>query len=131
MFDGFYTKPPTYDSVSSAIAYLRDTYKNLKIFPIGKSVLGREINALCIGNPMGATLFVGATHGLEWLTAMLLIRFCETVLEGLRSGGWILVDFGCVVVHLFLKDIREFYSLERLWVDAKTVDIEEIIQEKG
>ena len=51
--------------------------------------------------------------------------------EGLRSGGWILVDFGCVVVHLFLKDVREFYSLERLWVDAKTVDIEEIIQEKG
>ena len=49
--------------------------------------------------------------------------------EGLRSGGWILVDFGCVVVHLFLKDIREFYSLERLWVDAKTIDVAPLLQE--
>lgn len=43
--------------------------------------------------------------------------------EGYRSGGWVLVDFGAIVVHLFLKDIREFYSLERLWRDAQEVDI--------
>ena len=34
--------------------------------------------------------------------------------EGYRSGGWVLVDFGCVIVHLFLEEIRTFYSLERL-----------------
>jgi ribosome-associated protein len=43
--------------------------------------------------------------------------------EGYRGGGWVLVDFGSVIVHLFLKDIREFYSLERLWRDAGEVDI--------
>lgn len=43
--------------------------------------------------------------------------------EGYRGGGWVLVDFGAIVVHIFLKDIREFYALERLWRDAREVDI--------
>ncbi|MDR1328912.1 MAG: ribosome silencing factor [Oscillospiraceae bacterium] len=49
--------------------------------------------------------------------------------EGYRSGGWVLVDFGCLVVHLFLEELREFYSLERLWNDAGELDIKEWISE--
>lgn len=87
MLENFYGSPPTYEKLMRAIECLKEDYRQLKVFPIGKSVLGREISALCIGNPMGATLFVGATHGLEWMTTLLLIRFCETVLEGLKTGG--------------------------------------------
>ena len=49
--------------------------------------------------------------------------------EGYRSGGWVLLDFGCVVAHLFLRDIREFYALEHLWGDAKEIDITELTGE--
>ena len=42
-------------------------------------------------------------------------------IEGTGSAKWILMDFGDVVVHIFLKDIREHYALEKLWADAKAV----------
>ncbi|HOE69119.1 MAG TPA: ribosome silencing factor [Candidatus Omnitrophota bacterium] len=41
--------------------------------------------------------------------------------EGLREGKWILLDFGSVIAHIFYKDTREFYGLERLWGEAKKI----------
>lgn len=87
MLDNFYKQPPTCENLTQAIDNLKDAYSTLKVFPIGKSVLGREIQALCIGNPMGASLFVGATHGLEWITTLLLVKFCEVILDGLETGA--------------------------------------------
>ncbi len=43
--------------------------------------------------------------------------------EGTQDGRWVLIDFGDVVVHIFLDALREYYDLERLWVDAQTVTI--------
>ena len=48
--------------------------------------------------------------------------------EGYRGGGWVLLDFGCVVVHIFLEDVRKFYDLERLWADAERMDVSEILK---
>lgn len=42
--------------------------------------------------------------------------------EGYDSGGWILLDFASVIVHVFQPATRDFYSLERLWADAQEVD---------
>ena len=47
--------------------------------------------------------------------------------EGLRSDIWVLMDFGCVIVHVFTDDARKFYDLERLWSDAHKIDLETIL----
>jgi ribosome-associated protein len=43
-------------------------------------------------------------------------------LEGMDTARWVLVDLGDVVVHIFHRDDREYYNLERLWSDAKVVE---------
>ena len=43
--------------------------------------------------------------------------------EGLRAANWVLLDFGDVIVHLFDKENRSFYNLERVWGDAKIIKV--------
>lgn len=47
-------------------------------------------------------------------------------IEG-RATGWILLDYGTVVVHVFDRQSREYYNIERLWQDASIKTAEEIL----
>lgn len=46
--------------------------------------------------------------------------------EGYGSGNWVLMDFGEIIVHVFDKENRLFYDLERIWRDGKHVDFSEL-----
>ena len=49
-------------------------------------------------------------------------------IEG-KATGWILLDYGSVVIHVFTKEAREYYNLEKLWADGEEVDISSLISE--
>ena len=46
---------------------------------------------------------------------------CRSV-EGFSAANWVLLDFGDIVVHIFSRDDRRFYGLERIWRDGKVVE---------
>ncbi len=48
-------------------------------------------------------------------------------IDGLREARWVGIDYGTVIVHVFLPQLREFYNIENLWADAKLETIPDII----
>ena len=44
-------------------------------------------------------------------------------MEGYREGNWILLDFGDIIIHIFDKENRLFYDLERIWKDGKVIEL--------
>lgn len=48
--------------------------------------------------------------------------------EGYQSSSWIVLDYGDIVVHVFYKETRQFYNLERLWSDGEQVDISHLLK---
>ena len=78
---------------------------------------------ICTGtsNTHVKTLCDYAEYTLEQLGEPMLGR------EGHRGSAWELLDYGTIVVHVFTKEARKFYALERLWADAETVDLKDII----
>ncbi len=93
--------------------------KNIQVLHTGALTTLADYFVLCTG---------GSTTQIKALTDE-----CEAAVEaiggelhhreGFRDGGWILLDFSDVVVHVFLEAERDFYDLERLWADAEPVDI--------
>jgi len=110
------------------------TLKILKILDDKKAL---EVKALYVGELTTlADYFVIAggtsTTHVKSLCDEVLERLEEegiTVnhIEGYNSATWILMDYGSIVVHIFTKDERNFYSLERLWGDAKEIALDNVI----
>ena len=81
---------------------------------------------ICTGtsNTHVKTLCDYAEHTLQELGEPMLGR------EGHRGNSWELLDFGSIVVHVFTDEARKFYDLERVWADAKQIDLKDIIIEE-
>ena len=91
-----------------------------------------EIVVLDVGDIMGITeAFVVASASNTRQVKAIVDEIEEQVrvlhgsgpvsVEGLDDAGWVLMDYGDFVVHVFLDETREYYGLERLWSDAPEI----------
>ena len=49
--------------------------------------------------------------------------------EGMDSGSWILLDYGDIIVHIYNKETRNYYNLEKVWKDGTEVSPDEILED--
>ena len=55
----------------------------------------------------------------EYVEACLKPQSAQLKVEGKENGDWVLVDNGDIIIHLFRPEVREFYNLEKIWVDPE------------
>ena len=94
--------------------------EDIKIIEIGK--LSTVADYFIIANGSNAPHVESLVDNVE--EELLKENIHAERIEGVRSSGWILMDYSDVVVHVFSKEDRLFYDLERIWRDGKEVDVE-------
>lgn len=78
--------PLDYDRLMTRLMELSDTYAFLDLHYIGTSILGKAIPAVTFGVGQRAVFYVGAHHGMEWMTSVLLLRYVEDFCRYYESG---------------------------------------------
>jgi ribosome-associated protein len=78
-----------------------------------------EYFLICSGN--STTQLSTITEAIEAALKVEGVRVSHR--EGVPESGWVLLDYGDVIMHVFLPETRRFYALERLWGDAPEVPI--------
>ena len=83
-----WTTPQILDAsaLRRCVCALRDEYAFLTVGSIGRSRVGRPIFLLSLGHGEKSVLLCGGFHGSEWLTSLLLLRFCEELCRSVRTG---------------------------------------------
>ncbi len=96
--------------------------EDIKIIEIGK--LSTVADYFIIANGSNAPHVESLVDNVE--EELLKENIHPERIEGVKSSGWILMDYSDVVVHVFSKEDRLFYDLERIWRDGKEINVEEL-----
>lgn len=75
----------------------------------------------------------GSTSQIHALYDELKEKMSQSILrcEGAEESGWVIVELDGVMVHIFNRQMRDYYSLEHLWEDTEKIDINQLIEEEG
>lgn len=107
--------------VSIAIKALEDKKcENIKVIEISNvSILG---DYFIIGEGNNSNQIQAICNNVDEMLGKEGINPRQT--EGYNTANWILMDYGDVIIHIFDKENRQFYNLERIWKDAKDIALE-------
>ena len=123
----FFAAPPDGKREEEIRSYLLSAHAPLFSTEIGKSICGRPLHLFRVGKGARALLLVGAHHGMEWITALLLYRFLDDLLVAIsrRGEGAILSgDVSLYVLPLFNPDGVEIALKGARWqANARGVDL--------
>ncbi len=98
----------------------------------------RELVVLDVGKLLGITDYFLICSGssdrqVRTIAEAIEVKLKQDGLRPLRSeggadGGWILIDYGDFIVHVFSDEMRSYYDLERLWKDAPRPELPELVE---
>lgn len=84
-----YDEPVTYSRMLEYINIFSERYNSFHVTYLGQSILGKKIPMITLGKGKKTVLYVGAHHGMEWITTALLLKFANEYCELLESNGHI------------------------------------------
>lgn len=96
---------------------------DVKLLYVEKSTIIADYYIICTGN--SSTHIKSLADEVEFKLSEMQTPPLHT--EGRGTGNWILLDFGSVILHIFSREAREFYKLEKLWSTAEDVDIASLL----
>lgn len=97
--------PMDHASMSDVLCHLSEQYSCIGFGTLGTSILGRDIPLLSLGHGARCILYVGAHHGMEWITSTLLLRFLEDFCMAERTGH-----------PLYRLNLSEFCNTHTLYI---------------
>ncbi|MBR6916968.1 MAG: ribosome silencing factor [Clostridia bacterium] len=115
------------ENIAKFIVSVLDSKKarNIKLLHVEKQTVISDYFIICSGN--SRTQVKSLADEVEYKMSQEGIEPLHV--EGGRGDSWILIDYGCVIVHVFGNDTREFYDLEKLYDETTEEDISAIITE--
>ena len=126
-FDIKFPSNPTPADIAKFIVQVLDRKKarDIKLLFVEKQTVIADYFVICTGT--STTQVKSLADEIEFRLEQCGVTASHV--EGKRGDGWLLLDYASVLVHIFSRDAREFYKLEKLYDETTEEDISDIISE--
>lgn len=112
--------------IAKAIVRILDERKakNIALLHVEENTILSDYFVICTGN--SNTQIKGICDEVEYKLG--LCGITPRGIEGENEASWILMDYYSVIVHIFNRELRDFYKLEKLWANSQSVDISDLLR---